>query len=67
MKRKRHEANKAFEKKSRINEKKIFEVGYRVQTPYGIGTVLASTKNKYNSEGDTTTTTTTNDITNHIN
>ena len=50
MKRKRNDSNKTSEKKSRVDERKHLEVGNRVKTPFGIGTVLASTKNKYNSE-----------------
>jgi len=53
-KRKRNETVKSFDKKSRANDEKQFENGYRVISPYGIGTVIGIMKNKYdNNNSDT--------------
>lgn len=54
VKRKRCETTKSYEKKSRANEEKQFELGYRVVTPYGIGVVVGITKNKYDYQGGDT-------------
>ena len=48
-KRKRNETVKSFDKKGRVNDEKQFENGYRVISPYGIGTVIGVMKNKYDS------------------